>query len=131
MKQREGIIFAAIGCLIFSSIIAAEAASIQISGTGLDSSGTKLVPGSADPHYSVDGGNPTYVVTPSGFYAVSATSAWIWLNAAGTGANSTHTFATIFDLTGLDHLTAVVNGAWGADKKMSKACTVLSKSCKL
>lgn len=115
MKKRDRMIIAAVSCLLLTSSIAAEAASIQIFGTGVDSSGTKLAPGSTDPHFSVDGGNPTFVVTPSAFYAVSATSAWIWINAGGTDANSTHTFQTTFDLTGLDYATAVVNGAWGAD----------------
>jgi hypothetical protein len=58
------------------------------------------------------------LTSPVGFYAESANSRWIWVNADGSGtAGSPYTFRLTFDLTGLDASTATISGAWGVDNE--------------
>ncbi len=103
----------------------ARAEQIPIFNTGVDASGAPLSGGSADPHWSVVAGpgitSPTpgeVLTSPSGLYAESADSRWIWVNADGSGATgSPYTFRLTFDLTGLNASTATISGAWGVNNE--------------
>jgi hypothetical protein len=108
-----------------ASFFTAEAASFTIFGTGVDGAGNVLPSGSIDPHFTINEVSANaQVVTPHPFYVPnSLTSAWIWERPdpnfpfGGLPGNVTRTFQTTFDLTGFDHLTAVINGAWATDKE--------------
>lgn len=90
-------------------------------GTGLDAAGTPLAGGAADPHYTItEVGSAQAVVRTNNagtYFPNDANSQWIWQQANGQPVNVTRTFRTTFDLTGLDHATAVINGAWGTDNQ--------------
>lgn len=83
--------------------------------TGVDASGTVLPLGTLDPHYTLNG-SPATVYSGPGF-VTGAGSAYIGLsgpNAPG-GFLGNYTYATTFDLTGFDPLTAVLSGNAAAD----------------
>jgi len=99
----------------------AAADSIPLFSTGVDAGGSPLSGGSADPHWTIAAGtgivSPTPAIvlsSPSGFYAVSGDSRWVWRNAGGSGGGE-NTFRLTFDLTGYDPTTAVLSGYWGTD----------------
>jgi hypothetical protein len=119
-------------CLVLSlgvvgTPMAAYADNIPLFNTGVDNTGSLLALGSADTHWSVVAGPgitspiPAVVITnqsPSGLYAQSPNSRWIWVNASAVGAfNSPYTFQSTFDLTGLDPTTATISGSWGVDNE--------------
>ena len=96
--------------------------------TGVNASGTPLAGGSTDPHWSIVSGPgitapaAAFVVTnqEGGVYAQSAASAWIWVNADGSGSTGVaYDFRLTFDLTGLDPSTATLSGSWGVDNNGS------------
>jgi hypothetical protein len=103
----------------------ADAGSISLFNTGVDSSGVPLAGGSNDPHWTIISGPgitspaPAVVVTdqsPGSLYAQNSNSKWIWVNASGNaGINSPYTIRETFDLTGANPNTAAISGAWGAD----------------
>jgi len=103
----------------------ANADSISLFNTGVDSSGVPLAGGSDDTHWTIVSGPgvtspaPAVVVTnqsPFGSYAQDPNSAWIWVKASGAaGINSPYTLRMTFDLTGLNPNTAMISGSWGAD----------------
>jgi len=103
----------------------ADAATISLFNTGVDSSGVPLAGGSNDPHWTIISGPgitspaPAVVVTnqiPSGLYAQNPDSRWIWVNASGdAGVGSPYTIRETFDLTGTIPSTATISGSWGAD----------------
>ena len=104
----------------------APAGFITIFNTGVDGSGTPLAGGALDPHYSfiqnpAFGSSNAFVgtVIPGSWLANSGTSKWIGpgpgddLALAYTGG--TYIYRTIFDLTGLNPLTAILNGLIATD----------------
>jgi hypothetical protein len=103
----------------------ADAGSISLFNTGVDSSGVPLAGGSNDPHWTIISGPgitspaPAVVVTnqsPFGLYAQNPDSRWIWVNASGDAAvGSSYTIRETFDLTGTIPSTATISGTWGAD----------------
>ena len=105
----------------------ASAGTIPLFSTGVDSSGAPLVGGSIDPHWVITAGPgitspaPAFVLTnPVGFYAMSPSSSWIWVNANGIGGiGSPYSFELTFSLTGLQASTAVLSGMWGVDNNGS------------
>lgn len=89
-------------------------------GTGIDSSGNLLAPGSVDPHYLViESANNAVVLTnlPATYIPNDEDSQWIWQQSNGQPTNVTRTFRTTFDLTGFDSNTVVVDGRWGTDNQ--------------
>lgn len=87
-------------------------------GTGLDATGNPQVGAGVDAHYFLQHtGAPVIVRTalPSSYAANDANSQWVWAQANGQPINTTLTFRTTFDLTGMDATTALINGLWGAD----------------
>lgn len=98
---------------------AAHAAPIStLFSTGLSAAGNIQVGGSADAHYSIEPTGAAAIVRsalPGTYAANDANSMWIWAAANGLPVNTTLTFRTTFDLTGLDETTAVINGLWGTD----------------
>ena len=115
-------------CLLFSILIViaahAQAAPIAIFSTGVDGTGTVLADGTADPHYTVtpapDPLGP-FARTSAGAYPIppwladSVASAWITPTTFDSNLSGIYTFRTTFDLTGLDHTTALITGQWAAD----------------
>ena len=105
----------------------ATAGTIPFFSTGVDSSGTPLAGGSLDPHWMVTAGPgitssaPAFVLTnPVGFYAMSPSSSWIWVNADGSGGiGSPYSFEMTFNLTGSQASTAFLSGMWGVDNNGS------------
>lgn len=86
-----------------------------VDNTGVDANGSVLPVGSLDPHYRLNG-SPATVYSGPGF-VTGAGSAYVGLsspNAAG-GFLGNYTYATTFDLTGFDPLTAVLTGSAAAD----------------
>lgn len=109
--------------LLFALAIAScsHAANIVLFSTGLDAAGLPLAGGSADPHYDVlIAGNPDARVLSSphpAYIPNSAASQWIWETADSVPGSVTRTFRTTFDLTGMDPLSAVINGRWSTDNQ--------------
>ncbi|NEP88934.1 MAG: PEP-CTERM sorting domain-containing protein [Okeania sp. SIO2C2] len=89
--------------------------------TGVDSSGTILGDGVADPHYNIIVGTVSSgtVVNqaniPPVWFPNNSNSRWIWETATGQPIKVTRTFRTYFDLTGLDPNTASISGEWAVD----------------
>ena len=123
--MRNVMSLATISIALLSLATPSRADQIPIFNTGVDASGAPLSGGSADPHWSVVAGpditspTPGEVLTnPSGLYASSADSQWIWVNADGSGSTaSPYTFRLTFDLTGLNASTATISGAWGVNNE--------------
>ena len=98
--------------------INALSAPIPIFNTGVNAAGLGLgglALGGADPHYSTALTTPPIVVSNTAYVPNSAASQWIWGNSLG--GDQTFTFTTTFDLTGLDPMTAALNGLWGTDNQ--------------
>jgi hypothetical protein len=99
----------------------ADADSISLFNTGVNSSGVPLPLGSNDAHWSIISGpgitSPApAVVVNNQSYAQNSNSAWIWVNASGNaGVNSPYTIRETFNLTGENPNTAMISGTWGAD----------------
>ena len=105
----------------------AGAATVPAFDTGVDASGTKLAPGSTDPHWQLVAGpgvtSPTQAVVvtnqhPVGQYYSTSDSAWIWGTASGAAVGEERPTRSELqiDLTGLDASgTATLSGSWGAD----------------
>lgn len=115
--------------LVFVSVSPAYA-DFVLWNTGVDSTGTPISSdGQQDPHWIVVQSDIPSLQTPSNAwvtyhqgphtgapYAVSPNSRWIWAIAdASSVPASVNTFRQTFDLTGLDHTTAVITGRWGVD----------------
>lgn len=100
-----------------------SAAALSITGlytTGVDNAGNVLADGAVDPHYTIlETGTSAITVDsssrPGSWFPNSSTSGWVWENATGQPTNTTRTFRTTFDLTGLDASTASLSGTWLAD----------------
>lgn len=85
--------------------------------TGVDSAGVILAggPGTADPHWTVQGGGSAAVApNQTGFYLPQVTARWINPDGSGTLGES-FTLLLQFDLTGFDPNTASFGGRFAAD----------------
>lgn len=118
--MRMNVIRHAVALLTLSAAGLAQAA-VGLYNTGVDASGNPLPLGAVDSHYTVDGGN-AYTFNASGGYPVgpwlgdNTTSAWISPTANTYGVSfATYTYATNFDLTGIDLSTAYIAGRWASD----------------
>ncbi|GGA21811.1 PEP-CTERM sorting domain-containing protein [Okeania sp. KiyG1] len=90
--------------------------------TGVDSSGTILGDGVADPNYNILETTSSGIVVnqanvPSVWFPNNSNSRWIWETATGQPTNVTRTFRTTFDLTGFDPNTASISGEWAVDNE--------------
>jgi len=116
---QSGISLAASLALATVGVGSAEAASISgLFTTGVDSNGDSLSLGSPDPHYVVVETNSnavTLLSLPGSYLPNNSSSLWIWENSDGQPVNTTRTFRTTFDLSGLAPNTAIINGQWAAD----------------
>lgn len=94
------------------------AASITIYNTGVDDSNVVLAAGATDTHYvQIAPSASTFVLssTPGVWLANDASSQWIGPDTFDGNGAYTLTYRTTFDLTGLDSLTALLNGRWSVD----------------
>jgi hypothetical protein len=114
------IALAAIAAVSSYSIILHSAHADTINGlysTGVDSSNNLLPGGTQDPHYLVDSGNPTYVLSAPNLWPTwpePTTGEWInYVDSSQTGG--THTFTLSFNLTGFDPSSAVIQLTWTGD----------------
>lgn len=107
--------------LVMSVVLAASAHAapiVGLFGTGLNAAGNPQAGAGADAHYVLQPTGAAAIVRtalPGTYAANDANSQWIWADANGLPANTTLTFRTTFDLTGLDETTALINGLWGTD----------------
>jgi hypothetical protein len=117
---------AATAFMALASSGAAYAASIPgLFNTGVDSSGVALGDNVADPHYSIilPSAMPAVTITtPNGAWTPhnlasdpGADYRWLWETTTGTPGNTTRTFRTVFDLSGLDSSSASISGLWATD----------------
>src|SRR5688572_9895599 len=98
-------------CLAFLTAASVNAVNIPIFNTGVDTSGAPLPGGSGDPHYDVvsTGADARVITNPHPSWIVNTSaSQWIWQKEDASPGSTTLEFATTFDLTGLDALTAVI-----------------------
>ena len=125
----------ALSALAFVALAALplQAQTVAIGGlraTGVDAMGNRLASGAVDPNWRIvtpngtsnavvvnalDASNPCRLA--STWVAATAPSCWIWGNANGTPTNTTLTFRTTFDLTGLVASSATIAGKWAADNQ--------------
>lgn len=98
---------------------------VGLNNTGVDAGGNVLPLGAVDAHYTVNG-NSAFVFKAAGGYPVgpwlgdNSTSAWISPSTSTYGIqNATYTYATSFDLTGIDLTTAFIAGRWASDDPMT------------
>lgn len=110
------------GALLLCAAMAPPAGAVPIAGlfnTGVDGSGNALPAGSNDPHYSILSPSQAAIVImdniPGTWLDNSSTYRWVWQTVSGTPTNTTLTFRTTFDLTGLDPSTAQITGMWATD----------------
>ena len=119
--RLQPVIFLTIS-LITLSVGFAQAAPITFQNTGNGSQ----VGGTVDPNWTWSNANPAngqaQVLDPTlanwwpEWVANSATSSWIGVAADNTQSGTTPVvFQSSFDLTGLDPLTAAINGLWAID----------------
>jgi PEP-CTERM motif len=102
----------------------AQAASISsLFNTGTDASNVALVGGNGvtDSHYQILSstslglaGNQA-VTFNCCYFGDDANSRWISLSPNGSPSSNTTVYRTTFDLTGLNPLTALINGRWAID----------------
>ncbi len=107
-------------------------AQLALFGTGVDGTGTPLVGGSVDPHYTLIQSAETTLPGPNaivvsqiaeGYWvAQGTTSKWIapsanqaYPGADPCNASGTYVYRTTFDLMGYVATTAKLSGSWGAD----------------
>ena len=96
---------------------AAQAATVAIPGlynTGVDSSGTPLGDGAADPHYVLNVGD-TPVVYDNPNYNVPGDARFIGAQVGGGYTVNPNTYTLTFSLTGLQASTAQLSGNFEAD----------------
>jgi len=115
--------------LVAFAVPAANAATITtLYNTGVDALGNPLAEDAVDSHYTVTGGTQgpqAYATTSANGWPVAPFGPWLGDNTSSTWLTPTldsnadfgavYTFTTTFDLTGLDPLTAVINGMWAGD----------------
>jgi len=119
-KLSVGILSAA---ALAAWVAPAHAVSISVFDSGLSSNGKLLADGAADSHFTVNGApavavNSGFPMAPAGpWTANTSTSRWIAPTADQVLGNApgTYTYATTFDLTGLDPATANLSGSFAAD----------------
>ncbi len=119
-----------LACVVMSwtvcHVAAAHAEPITIFGTGVDSLGNLLTPGTIDPHYHLamypgqvgDAPANAYVLNVSSTYNLSGTdSRWISWSSVFTNATpgGLWIYRTTFDLAGFDPSTAILTGRVYAD----------------
>ncbi len=113
----------ALSSLAFATVTSAGfvvPSEIDLFNTGVDASGAKVtVDGTVDLHWTVDGGNATYVYKHSNYFNSSASN-WISKTVGGGSEGSTTSpafsvFKIAFDLTGYYPSQTVVTGNWGTD----------------
>lgn len=127
MSKMPKLIAAAVGASMIAFAGVGHAATITgLYNTGVDDSHVALVGGNglAELHYTIfsstspgfDGDAPqTFYTAP---YAPNdGDSRWISLTGAGTPVNNTTVYRLTFDLSGLDHTGAAINGFWGVDNQ--------------
>jgi MYXO-CTERM domain-containing protein len=91
--------------------------------TGVDGTGTPLLVGAVDQHYTLTSDDPArqgasaLVVSPvSGWIASTSTSNWLSAQANGFAANlANYTYTTTFTLAGVDPTTVAISGSWACD----------------
>ena len=125
--MNKAILLAALGFLTVAIAPTAQAATITLFNTGVDSAGVPLPNGSLESHYSlvsVPSGGTTgiKVLTSVGGFPVgpwigdNSTSAWIGPNTSqANGLGGLYDYQTTFSLTGLDASTASIIGQWSSD----------------
>jgi hypothetical protein len=124
--MKRALYLMAFGLAVWGS--AANAASITVFNTGVDSSGAPLADGTiGDTHYSLafapSGTTDILVRTSVGGYPIGpyigddTLSAWIGPNndSQVEGPAGLYDYQTTFDLTGFDPTTASLTGVWAAD----------------
>jgi len=91
-------------------VSSASASPIPIFSTGVDGGGNLLAAGNADPHWTVNGATAYVVSSPTdlGWVANPTDAQWISANSGGVPGIGTFTYATTFDLTGLDLSSVIV-----------------------
>lgn len=106
--------------LLVLSLVAGpvSAQTVSLFSTGVDAAGVPLAGGALDPHYDTDlEGTKARVLnnqTP-GPYVQSATSRWVWLDAAGN-LDGVRDFTTTFTLTAPQVAAGVtLSGAFASD----------------
>jgi hypothetical protein len=124
MRMRRSIFSVAL-VVAWTLAASAQAATIDVFSTGVDGTGSALAAGATDTHYTVNGGgaivasNDPWVVTDTPtaqWIAPTVDQAFNNTYVAGTGdLPGTYTYETTFDLTGLDHTTAVIMGDYATD----------------
>jgi hypothetical protein len=125
MKKAKQLI--CFGMVSLGCLLSAQANTITLYNTGVDSLGAVLADGTiGDPHYSligVPGGTTDIRVRSAAGYPIPpyvggfAGSAWIGPNnnASLDGPVGHYTYRTTFDLSGLNPLTASITGGWSSD----------------
>lgn len=127
MRKLVGLKSAAI-CLALVAVASHAQAAFVLFNTGVDAGGTVLPNNTVgDPHYqltSVPGGSTTAVLVRTSpaspippYIGDNTLSRWIGPNNAGdlSSPPGNYTYATTFDLTGFNPLTAIINGGWSSD----------------
>lgn len=112
--------------LVLLSVVSADAATITVYNTGLNSTGTAVVgagqqsffwtliakPGGASEAI----GSGTFNYSHPNYFANTASAAWVSSVAGGSvSASGNYLYQMTFDLTGLDHTTASISGVYGTD----------------
>lgn len=109
---------AVLGLVAINLSVAQAAPITSLFGTGLDATGALLAAGAVDPHYSVTPGAGPFVVgnpTGLGWIANTSTSQWISAAADSRAGGGPFVYSTIFDLTGLDPSTALIDAEISSD----------------
>ncbi|MFO1512611.1 MAG: lamin tail domain-containing protein, partial [Verrucomicrobiota bacterium] len=96
--------------------------------SGVNTNGALLAPGSVDPHYRlIQSPDPSFpgpnAIVLNDSYPIGAwlpngpNSKWVAPKEDESGGNSDgdYTYRIVFDLTGLDPTTAIINGVWTSD----------------
>lgn len=107
----------ALSALMLGASVQARADAIStLFNTGVDGGGAVLPSGSTDTHYTVDAGSGPFVIgNPAAFAWIGNTGSSAWISSDVTGFAPDTTYATTFDLTGLDPSTAEIHGQLAAD----------------
>ena len=104
--------------LALLTCVPASAAPIPgLFNTGVDVSGNALLGGDGvvDPHWVVVGGSNALTYKHPAYLTEDADSRWINPNGSETDPGADFRLRLVFDLTGLNPLTAVISGNWGVD----------------
>ena len=118
---------AALALLTVTSIVpTAQASTIVLFNTGVDSSGNPLANGAAETHYSLVSvpGLPLQAITSVGGFPIGpwlgddSLSTWIGPNTTqATGPGGFYDYQTTFNLAGLSPTTASIFGQWSSDNE--------------